>query len=203
MDAGAWDEIRTAAQASPYPVELLAADPDRASSCLARLGITTNSWLGAIVAHTGGVLVDHGWLRVLGSGVNGLPEVGSIIDRTLGLLIVGHDVLGGQFAWVPPAAGAPPTIHFFAPDTLSWLDTELGYAAWLDAVFAGSLTQVYDTLRWPGWENEVSALAFDEGIHTYPPPSTVEGEDLSKVSRKAVPIAELCEFHHELARQLR
>ncbi|WP_199485388.1 DUF2625 family protein [Actinomadura craniellae] len=117
-------------------------------------------------------------------------------------LVVGHDVLGGQFAWVPAEPGAPPTIHYFGPDDLGWQNLEQGYADWLYAVLAGSLTRFYETLRWPGWETEVAALGLDEGIHTWPPPSTVEGEDLSKVSRKAVLMAGLVSFHHEMARQL-
>lgn len=88
------------------------------------------------------------------------------------------------------------------PDDLGWLDLEQGYADWLYAVLAGSLTQFYDTLRWPGWKTEVEALRLDEGIHAWPPPSTEEGKDLSEVSRKAVPMAELVSFHHEMARQL-
>lgn len=69
-------------------------------------------------------------------------------------------------------------------------------------MLAGSLTQFYDTLRWPGWETEAAALKLNEGIHTWPPPSTVEGKDLSTASRKAVPMAQLVSFHHEMARQL-
>lgn len=119
MDRGAWDEIHAAVRAAPYPVDLVPVDPDCASSCLARLGITTRSWLGGVVAHTGGVLVDHGWLRVLGSGGNGLAEVGSDVDRTSGLLVVGYDILGGQFAWAPSDLGRlrPSTTSRRTPST--------------------------------------------------------------------------------------
>lgn len=202
VDDSAWDEILAAAQAAPYPVEMLPPDAHRAETCLARLGITTRSWLGAVVAHTGGIRVDHGWLRVLGSGRDGLPDVLNQADPASRSLMVGHDVLGGQFAWAPATPGTAPTIHYFAPDDLGWLDLEQGYADWLHSVLAGSLTQFYESLRWPGWEAEVAALRLDEGVHTWPPPSTVEGEDLSKASRKAVPMAELVSFHHEMARQL-
>ncbi|MFI0357185.1 DUF2625 family protein [Actinomadura sp. 9N407] len=202
MNGSAWDEVLAAVQAAPYPVEMSAPDTERAESCLAELGITTRSWLGAVVAHTGGILVDHGWLRVLGSGGGGLPDIVAQADPASRSLVVGYDALGGQFAWVPTAPGLPPTVHYFGPDDLGWLDLEQGYADWLYAVLAGSLTQFYNTLRWPGWETEVAALGLDEGIHTWPPPSTVEGKDLSKASRKAVPMAELVSFHHEMAQQL-
>jgi hypothetical protein len=202
VNGSAWDEVLAVAQAAPYPVETLAPDAERADSCLAKLGITTRSWLGAVVAHTGGIRVDHGWLRVLGSGGGGLPDVAAEADPASRWLVVGYDVLGGQFAWTPAEPGAPPRIHYFGPDDLGWLDLGQGYTDWLYAVLAGSLTQFYDTLRWPDWETEVAALGLDQGIHAWPPPSTVEGKDLSKVSRKAVSMAELVSFHHEMARQL-
>lgn len=30
--------------------------------------VTTRSPMGAVVYHTGGILVDHGWIRILGAG---------------------------------------------------------------------------------------------------------------------------------------
>jgi len=60
-----------------------------------------------------------------------------------------------------------------------WEDLEQGYTAWLYAVLAGSLTRFYDTLRWPGWQDEVDALLPDEGLTVFPPPWSQEGQDLS------------------------
>ena len=202
MSSPAWTEILAAIEAAPYPVRSLPPDAERAERCLAALGITTRSWLGAVVAHTGGICVDHGWLRVLGSGADGLPDITAEADPESRRLVVAYDVLGGQFAWVPAGPGAPPTIHYFGPDDLGWQDLEQGYADWLYAVLAGSLTRFYSTLRWPGWEAEVAAVGLDEGIHTWPPPSTVEGRDLSQASRQAVPMQQLVSFHRDMARQL-
>lgn len=189
-------------QTAPYPVEILTPDADRAGDCLARLGITTRSWLGAVVAHTGGICIDHRWLRVLGGGGHRLPDVVAEADPVTRSLVVAYDVLGGQFAWFPAEPEATPTIHYFGPDDLDWFDLGQGYADWLYAVLAGSLTQFYDTLRWNGWETEVAATDLDQGIHTFPPPWSKEGKDLSKVSRKATPMKELVSFHHDTARQL-
>ena len=202
MTDTAWDEITEAVAGSPYPVTILPPDPERAEECLTAMGITTRSWLGALVTNTGGLLVDHGWLRVLGSGTGELVDVLVDADPAAGGLVVAFDVLGGQFAWIPRVPGAQATIHYFGPDLLSWQDLEQGYAEWLYAVLSGSLTQFYDTLRWPGWEAEVAQLSLAEGIHAWPPPSTVEGEDLATVSRMPIPMTELVSFHHEFARQL-
>ncbi|MEU1688600.1 DUF2625 family protein [Micromonospora sp. NPDC005707] len=202
MDQSAWPEVAEAVAAAPYPVKVLPNDPARSSACLAALEITARSWLGAVVANTGGLLVDHGWLRVLGSGHGGLPDVPGESDPARGVVVIGYDVLGGQFVWAPPQPAARPTVHYFGPDDLGWLDLEQGYADWLYAVLAGSLTRFYDTLRWPGWETEVAALAPDLGLSAWPPPFTKEGKDLSQVSRKAVSLAEAVSFYQDAARQL-
>jgi Protein of unknown function DUF2625 len=201
MDA-AWDEVQAAAVAGPYPVEVLSADPASSVRCLAALGFTRQPWLGAVVAHPAGLLVDHGWLRVLGSGGRGLPDVVSRADPKVGRLVVAHDVLGGLFIWMPAAPQARPTVHYFGPDDLGWQDLGQGYADWLYAVLHGSLTGFYDTLRWPGWEAEVAAVELDHGIHTWPPPWTAEGKDLSAVARKPIPIGELIAYYIDTATQL-
>lgn len=202
MSGSAWDEVQAAIGSAPYPVEVLSADPVRAQRCVARLGVTTRSWLGAVTAHTGGLLVDHGWLRVTGGGSEGMPDVVAETEAADGLLVIGHDVLGGQFAWAPTAPDARPTVHYFAPDALAWQNLEQGYADWLHAVLTGSLTMFYETLRWPHWEAEVSVVKPGQGIHAWPPPWTVEGKDLANVSRKVIPIGELIAFHQDTARQL-
>ena len=202
MNEIAWDEVSQAIDASPYPVTVLPPNKERAEVCLTTLGITTRSWLGAVVSHSGGLLVDHGWLRVLGSGTGELADVLVGAQPAAGGLIIALDVLGGQFAWVPAEPGRKPTVHYFGPDDLGWQDLEQGYVDWLYAVLAGSLTRFYETLRWSGWEAEVAALSLAQGIHTWPPPSTVEGKNLATVSRSAISMTELVDFHHEFARRL-
>jgi hypothetical protein len=191
----AWDEIIRSAQAAPYPVQVLPADPLRARECLTRLEISDRSWLGAVTLNSGGLTVDHGWLRVLGSGTDQLVDVVSASKPGQGLILVAYDVLGGYFNWGVSQPGARPTIHYFAPDSLQYEDLGRGYAEWLDAMLSGAMTQFYSALRWTGWEAEVAATALDRGIHAFPPPSTVEGKDLNKVSRKDVPIKKLLSLY--------
>jgi hypothetical protein len=198
----AWNEVQAAAAASPYPVDVLPADPASAARCLAALGFTRQSWLGAVVAHSAGLVVDHGWLRVLGSGGHRLSDVVSQADPSAARLVIAHDVLGGLFTWMPPTPQGRPTVHYFGPDDLGWQDLGQGYADWLYAVLHGSLTRFYDTLRWPGWQAEVAAVGLDQGIHAWPPPWTAEGKDLSTVSRKPIPIDELIAYYQDTATQL-
>lgn len=202
MEQSAWSEISALMTAAPYPVAVLPADPQRASACLAALEITTRSWLGAVVANSGGLLIDHGWLRVLGGGHDGIPDVAAATDPRAGRLVVAFDVLGGQFAWSRAEPEVSPTVHYFGPEDLAWQDLELGYGDWLEAMLAGAMTEFYAALRWPGWETEVANVALDQGISAWPPPWTREGKDLAAVSRKPIRLAELVSVHHDAARQL-
>jgi hypothetical protein len=56
--------------------------------------------------------------------------------------------------------------------------------------------------HWPGWEAEVASCRLDFGIHTLPPAWTSNGKDLSRVSRKAVPMTEIVDLNFEFARKL-
>jgi hypothetical protein len=60
VNATAWDQVEVAIGAAAYPATVLPADASVAEECLSLLEITTRSWLGAVVADTGGLVVDHG-----------------------------------------------------------------------------------------------------------------------------------------------
>lgn len=108
-DDPAWPEVEAAVAAAPYPVEVLVADARQADAELLRLQVTSRSWLGAVVHRCGGLVIDHGWLRVLGSGnkQRRLASLGEINEGIGGGIVVAQDVLGGQFAWVAPAEATP------------------------------------------------------------------------------------------------
>ncbi|WP_027346250.1 DUF2625 family protein [Hamadaea tsunoensis] len=191
----AWPEILAVVAAAPYPVEVVPANPGTGRRCRERLEITTRSWLGSVAAYAGGILVDHGWLRVLGSGAPGWVALATRPDPEIGGITVGYDVLGGRFHWGQSTPDARPTVHYYGPDTLSWQDLELGYADWLRAVLSGALTEFAAPLRWPGWEEEVGVLAPDQGVISYPPPSTREGKNLADATRSPAPLLQIVAFH--------
>jgi hypothetical protein len=188
----AWPEIEAAVATGSCPVVVLPADAKRADEELFRLQVTTRSWLGAVVHHTGGLVLDHGWLRVLGSGnvVQHMASLGQLSEDTVGGFLVAQDVLGGQFAWVAPTGGTP-TIHYFAPDTLRWEDCERGYGDWLAAMIGGGMSGFYETLRWQGWAEEVAACRLDQAINVLPPLWTQEGKDINAASRRPIPMSEM------------
>jgi hypothetical protein len=187
----AWPEVEAAVVAAPNPVVVLAADPRRADKELGLLQVTTRSWLGAVVHRSGGLVLDHGWLRVLGSGNDErrLASLSQVNDKIAGGMIVAQDVLGGQFAWMPDSSGSA-TIWYLAPDTLRWENCEQGYGAWLAAMIGGAMTGFYESLRWPGWAEEVGECRLDQAINVLPPLWTKEGKDPAAASRRPVPMSE-------------
>lgn len=198
---------------APHPVDVQPVDDGIAAASLEDLQLTLHSVLGALTFHTGGILVDHGWLRVLGGGrepglnvvkANGLDaRDDDEADRPPPYLLVATDVLGGQFALDGGGLlGRPMEICYFAPDSLEWEPLEAGYASFVAWTMSPSLRDFYAPYRWDGWIAEVRAVGPAEAIATYPPLWSVEGEDLSDVSRTVVPWAEAVGQLHELATEL-
>lgn len=112
--------------------------------------VTVRSPMGAIVYHTGGLFIDHGWLRILGGGHPRLPRtlMGWNSGRTVqnsgeqsGFLLIADDVLGGFFAINGGALGPDVrNIYYFAPDALRWESLERGYTGFLTFCFRGTWT---------------------------------------------------------------
>ena len=83
------------------PCELLPPGPERENALL-YLQVTTHSTLGAFAYDTGGLLIDNGWLRLLGSGHPKLKR--TLHDwnstRTDGAFyLLGDDGAGGRIVW--------------------------------------------------------------------------------------------------------
>src|SRR5258708_12583522 len=126
----AWPIVQAWIQGAANTVEVLPPHPDSRGRALEAVQVTTRSPMGAIVYETGGIFIDHGWLRVLGSGHHrirrSLPEWNrgrsvSADGRSHGFFLVADDVVGGFYA-LNGAPFAPETaqIFFFAPYTLRW-----------------------------------------------------------------------------------
>jgi hypothetical protein len=202
----AWPVVQSWILAAKNPVEILVPDETQREQVLLDTQITLRSPMGAIVYHTGGLLIDHGWLRVLGSGCQkfsrSLPawnrgrsndEKGS----SRGFWLVADDVLGGFFALNGGGFHGPKTeVFYFAPDTLGWEPlTGMGYTEFLNWSFNSNLDEFYESFRWPGWQSEVSALSGDEALSVYPPLFTKEGKKISNCSRRRCPISEIYDLH--------
>lgn len=195
-------------EGSERRIELLPCGPGHGEIVLVALQVTTRSPLGAIAYATGGILVDDGWIRILGAGSaklarslaswNGLP-CGAGEAFLPGAMFVADDAIGGMYALDGGALGGTRgNVCYFAPDTLTWEDTRLGYSDWLHWAFTGDLETFYSGWRWPGWRSEVASLA---GTHAYSiqPFPWLAGKPIVERDRRLIPIRELRDLQLKLA----
>lgn len=220
VDDPCWAYTAELIAGSLVPVEVLAPDRAQCEACLHQLQVTARSALGSVALNTGGMLVDHGWLRVYGGcgtagGMPGLAEVNDFPAEPAPAgvpphgLVIGHDVLGGVFALnldTSPACGRPGEageVVYFAPDSLRWEPMEGGYGSWLTWMLSGHLRRFYESLRWPGWEPEAAALHLRQGLSVFPPLWSKEArDDLGATSRRPAAMQELLSLHHEFRWQV-
>ncbi|MFD4674213.1 DUF2625 family protein [Lentzea sp. NPDC058450] len=133
MKKSAWEAVSRSIAESPYPVTVLEPSPDAASR-VESLGIAADSWLGAVVLHTGGLVVD-GRLRVFGSGS---AEVAAVHVED-GRIVVAEHVRGDRYALA--STSGRPAVHQLSPGLPVWESLDLGYTNWLGAMIAGSLDE--------------------------------------------------------------
>jgi hypothetical protein len=204
-----WPTIQTWIAKAETTVELLPPGTS-AESDLVSLQVTTHSALGAIALNTGGLLVDHRWLRLLAAGTpgvapslcdwNGLCGGEALIPGTL---IVAWDVIGGIFVVNGDRLPyAPGNVCYFAPDSLDWFDMQMGHSAFLSWCFSERVSKFYQHIRWPDWAAEVVLIPADQALSLYPPPFTAEGKRIEDVSRRGVPALEYLELQIKFGREI-
>lgn len=204
----AWDFVKQWIKEAKNKVEVLPKDNLRADSALYQSQVTTRSPMGAIIYETGGILIDHGWIRVLGSGCTRLNR--SLMEWNRGksydkvgeqpsFLLIADDVLGGFFAI--NAGGLDSSgigkIFYYAPDNLKWEPLDMGYTDFINFCFNGDLNEFYEGYRWSNWKKDIDTLDGNLGMSIFPFLFTKEGKDINKDSRKPVPIQELWGLYSE------
>ncbi len=192
--------------------EVLPADRRRGENVLHYLQVTTHSPSGAVALETGGMLIDHGWLRYLVSGHEHMRgnlfswnTSGAILESYLlkDACLVAYDAIadflalnGGTFA------GELGKAFYFAPDNLRWKNTHLSYSQLLQWALDRDIALFYQGMHWPDWESDISFLSGDRGISIFPLLCTEPEIPVSERFRRAVPMYELWHLHLDLAQQL-
>ena len=198
--------------ASARRVELLDCSRADGETTLLAAQVTTRSPMGAIALNCAGIVIDGGWLRVLGAGDGGLDGLREWNASLGGLpltpplteaLVVAYDALGGFFAinggqWAAQMGGT----YYLSPDGTGWQSLGMGYSGLVQWSMSDALDPFYEPYRWAGWEAEVAALGANEAMLIYPPLG-FEMTPLVDRARRPVPARELWTFHHELATQTR
>lgn len=211
IDPG-WTVVKKWIDSATNKVEILQADSSHAADALYKTQVTTRSPMGAIVYHTGGLLIDNGWIRILGSGSSklnrSLPDWNkgkAYTDSIIGapFLLIADDAIGGFF--ILNGGGLGPDrgkVYYLAPDNLEYESLEITYSEFLLFCFNNDLGDFYKGFRWSNWENDVASLDGNKVFSFYPFLWTKEGKDINKASRKAIPIEEVYSLNLDFRKQL-
>ena len=208
-----WDLVQEWLQEAINSYEVLPRDAKRAETELLNAQITTRSPMGAILYETGGILINKGWIRILGSGCERLDRgmfqwnKGKTFENygePPAYLLVADDILGGLFAINGGAFGQEGLgqMYYLAPDTLSWEPMNCGYSEFVSWTLGGDIHMFYEPFYWDGWQEEVSKLNGNQVFSFFPFLWTKEGQQIEAVSRKVVPIEESYHLTMDMQRQL-
>lgn len=190
--------------------QVLPASENLGADALVALQVTTASPLGALAYETGGIIIDDGWLRLLGAdspnlgrGIVGWNRMGEERHRLDGGLLIADDAMGGFFAinggGLPGPSG---NVFYLAPDTCEWEDLSMGHTDWVHWAITEDLSGFYESMRWEGYQDEIASLRGNQCIMVYPF-LWAEGPAIAARSRKPVPVEEAWELHAiEFSKQL-
>lgn len=207
-----WTLVQEWIKSAKNKVEILTVDTTRAKDALYKTQVTTRSPMGAVVYMTGGLLIDDGWLRILGSGNTKLnwtlPDWNKgksfkEFGETPSFLLIADDAIGGFFLLNGGGLGKDlGKVYYFSPDNLEYEPLDLTYTEFLLFCFDHDLNKFYEGKRWIKWREEVSNLAGDKVYNFFPFLYTKEGKNINKVSRKAIPVEEQYSFNLDMRKQL-
>jgi hypothetical protein len=178
-------------------VEVLPSDTGRAKSCIFNININPTSSLAAMIWRTGGVLVDNGWVRILGAGSTKLDrsvfdwnkEKSQLKKDSINYLIIADDVVGGVFA-LRITNGInieEASVYYFGANNLMWYPLNINYRKFIQFCFLGNLDRFYADFRWAEWQEEIKSINTMQTISCYPLLWTKEGKDIS-LNRKIVSV---------------
>ncbi|MFV0328823.1 MAG: DUF2625 domain-containing protein [Dysgonomonas sp.] len=204
-DEPGWPIIKEWIDLAKNKVEILPCELQRAENALINTQVTTRSLMGAIIYNTGGLLIDNGWIRILGSGSDRMKRI--LPDWNIGktfsefgepapYLLVADDAIGGFYAINGGFFGQDMgNMYYFAPDMLKWIPMEIGYSQFLLFCFETNMNDFYAGLRWNNWQNDIENLHPDYTYSFYPFLWTKEGVDINKVHKEVVSAEEAYNFN--------
>ena len=205
----AWIKINEWITNPHNTVEVLPTDSNRARFSLYSSNIDPTSSLAAVIWRTGGMLVDNGWIRVLGSGSLQLNR--SVFDwnkdklqpkkDSITYLIVADDVVGGVFALRESenAKMEDAIVYYFGANNLTWYSLHINYITFIQFCFHGNMDRFYGDFRWEGWQTEVRSINSNQTISCYPLLWTKEGKDIS-LNRKVISVQECWNNYAKVSR---
>lgn len=201
-----WTVLKKWIDSAKNKVEVLPVDTLKAKEALYETQLTTRSIMGAIVYCTGGILIDNGWIRILGSGSAKMQR--TLPDWNKGkafkefgdspaFILVADDAAGGYFAINYGKLGSDiDSIYYLSPMNLQWQPLKINYEDFVWFCLVGNLKKFYAGIRWSTWQKDVQNLKADDVFHFNPPLWSMEGKNVEKSFRRPVPAEE--EYFYEL-----
>ena len=207
-----WPFVQQMIDSGKNKIEVLPCDTNKAKLALYQTQVTSRSPMGAIIYNTGGILIDGGWIRILGSG-------SKKINRTLpdwnkeksfknfgevpGYYLIADDAVGGFFAVNNGFLGkALGKVFYLSADRLVWEPLNMTYTDFLYFCFSDNLNNFYENLRWLNWKKDVAKLKGDKVFNFYPYLWTKEGKNINQNKRKIIPVEEQFQFNMQSRKQL-
>lgn len=200
-----WPFVQQMIDSAKNKIEVLPCDTTRAKQALYQAQVTTRSPMGAIIYTTGGILVDGGWIRILGSGSKKLNR--SLPDwnkgksyknsgEVPGYYLIADDAIGGFFAINNGFFGKTlGKVFYLSADRLVWEQLNMNYTDFLYFCFSDNLNNFYENLRWLNWRKDVDKLKGDKVFNFYPYLWSKEGKNINQNKRKIIPIEEQFQFN--------
>lgn len=206
-----WPDVQSWINDATNDVTVFPPDESFRVEALLATQVTTRSTMGAIIYESGGLVVDRGWLRILGGGcpdfTRSLPrwnrECGTMTEGSSPpFLLVADDVAGGFFAINGGSLGDDAgNVYYFAPDTLDWEPMGFGYTNFIHWALSGDLQTFYEEFRWTDWASEIAGLSPSRTMFFYPLLWT-EAESVDSRHRGTVPVLESYNLQFDFARQI-
>lgn len=208
----AWPLVQKWIDSAKNKIEVLAPDTTKAKEALYNAQVSTYSTLGAVIYNSGGIMVDNGWIRILGSGSaklnRSVPEwnKGKTIQEygdKPSYLLIADDAAGGFFAINYGAFGEDlKNVYYLAPNSLNWEPLNAGYGEFILFCFDSDLSKFYKGLRWSTWDQFIANLDGSKSYSFRPYLWTEEGADIDKCTRKLVNTEDLFKFNIEKQKEL-
>jgi hypothetical protein len=207
-----WPLVQGWIKSAKNKVEILPVDTAKAKDALYKTQVTTRSPMGAIVYETGGILIDDGWIRILGSGNEKLNR--TLPDWNKGksfkefgdsapFYLIADDAIGGFYMLNGGGLGKDlGKVYYISPDNLEYEPLDITYSDFLDFCFNTDLNDFYRNLRWMNWRDEVSKLDGNKVFNFFPPLFTKEGKDFTKNHKSIVPVGEQYSLMMSFRKQL-
>ena len=208
MNNSSWESIQEILSKSNKEILYNSTNMVNTKVILDKLQIRGNSFLGAIIQNTSGVVIDN-WIRLLGSdskknrgivSYNLINEDG-IAEKIDKMLIVADDIVGGVFALnAGRFSEGIGDVWYFAPDTLEWESLEMKYSEFIAWIAQGEIDEFYSTMRWSLWKEDSKSVNFNEAILIYPFLWSNEIQ-IEKADKKIVPVEELLDINQDYSKK--